>query len=76
MVSSKTSYIIHFFLTDVPSLQSSKQSESVKVVVRCRPLSEKEMKAGYERYIYIYIYIYMFMHTRRYKSDMNPHQIG
>ena len=40
--------IIHF-ICDSCAFQSVKGNESVKVVVRCRPMGAKEESAGYER---------------------------
>lgn len=43
---------IKFFLIFKPKLKPSTSAECVKVVVRCRPLDEKEIRDGHERYCY------------------------
>lgn len=38
-------------MSDLPKIDIPQRSECVKVVVRCRPLQEKELKKGYERVV-------------------------
>lgn len=53
-VCSRDSSIVSIHCANVTCKQS-KKAEAVKVVVRCRPMSEKEVAAKYARSVSFYV---------------------